>query len=70
MKIKLLKCGICDSWNRPGHCAHCGAYALPHPGNGRRIFLNAFGVEMVRGIPPSYHDVIQRLVNSVQEHKS
>jgi hypothetical protein len=42
MKIKLIACGICDSWHSPrahnNHCPVCGAYVLVV--RRKRIYFN------------------------------
>lgn len=54
MKIKALKCPICDAWRTNLlHCRYCGTYHVTE--NGRKFFnVNLQGVQMVRGIPRSF----------------
>jgi len=82
MKIKLIKCGVCDSWHSPWnnvrgimHCSHCGAHHRSNvfiaPADGpamkKTYHLNSRGIEMVRGVPPSVHSAIERLIKHLGE---
>ena len=56
MKLKLLKCGICDTWHNPAirqHCPYCGAMALRITTRKTRYYsINSLrAIEVVRGIP-------------------
>ena len=51
MKLKLVKCMICNAWRlklADDHCAICGAHKIM-VGSGRFIHVNALGIEMVNG---------------------
>ena len=66
-----VQCGICDAWHLSNvrrthvdHCAVCGTYRLNL--KGRDSYWNAQGIEVVRGIPRPYHQVIKCEVDNGQ----